>query len=214
MQLINTDGMSFIGPGSEWFWTAISGVVLAGTALAIYRQLRGQNAANVVQRMEALQGRWESPRMIHSRLVIALWRKDSAGLGPDYDVQIAINWVCGFFDDLADLERHGYLDWDEIQPTWAQPLIIYWALTGQAIRELRAASPMTFRAFEQLVSTAVDQGRRRGEDWSIPESELPAVIEAQIGRNSARLQMLRDVESGVLPTEAMFAKEVVVASEG
>jgi hypothetical protein len=22
MTLINTDGLSFIGPGSEWFWTA------------------------------------------------------------------------------------------------------------------------------------------------------------------------------------------------
>jgi len=40
--LINTDGMSFIGPGSEWFWTAVSGIVLAGTGVAIYRQLRVQ----------------------------------------------------------------------------------------------------------------------------------------------------------------------------
>jgi hypothetical protein len=39
---INTDGMAFIGPGSEWFWTAVSGIVLAITFIAIYRQLRGQ----------------------------------------------------------------------------------------------------------------------------------------------------------------------------
>jgi hypothetical protein len=31
VKLINTDGMSFIGPGSEWFWTALSGLVLAVT---------------------------------------------------------------------------------------------------------------------------------------------------------------------------------------
>ncbi len=42
MTLINTDGMSLIGPGSEWFWTAVSGVVLAVTLIAIYRQLRLQ----------------------------------------------------------------------------------------------------------------------------------------------------------------------------
>ncbi len=40
MRLINTDGMAFIGPGSEWFWTAVSGLVLAGTAIAIYLQVR------------------------------------------------------------------------------------------------------------------------------------------------------------------------------
>lgn len=42
MKFINTDGMTFIGPGSEWFWTAISGLVLAGTFIAIYRQFRLQ----------------------------------------------------------------------------------------------------------------------------------------------------------------------------
>jgi hypothetical protein len=39
---INTDGLAFIGPGSEWFSTAVSGIVLAITFIAIYRQLRGQ----------------------------------------------------------------------------------------------------------------------------------------------------------------------------
>jgi hypothetical protein len=37
VKLINTDGLACIGPGSEWFWTAISGLVLAITFLAIYR---------------------------------------------------------------------------------------------------------------------------------------------------------------------------------
>jgi hypothetical protein len=35
VKLINTDGMAFIGPGSEWFWTALSGLVLAVTFIAI-----------------------------------------------------------------------------------------------------------------------------------------------------------------------------------
>jgi hypothetical protein len=39
---INTDGMAFIGPGSEWFWTALQFTALAITFYAIYRQLRGQ----------------------------------------------------------------------------------------------------------------------------------------------------------------------------
>ena len=42
MTLINTDGMSFIGPGSEWFWTALQFTALAITFYAIYRQLRIQ----------------------------------------------------------------------------------------------------------------------------------------------------------------------------
>jgi hypothetical protein len=42
VKLINTNGMAFIGPGSEWFWTALQFIALAITFYAIYRQLRGQ----------------------------------------------------------------------------------------------------------------------------------------------------------------------------
>ena len=40
MALINTDGMSFIGPGSEWFWTALQFTALAITFYAAYMRTR------------------------------------------------------------------------------------------------------------------------------------------------------------------------------
>ena len=45
MKLVNTEGMSFIGPGSEWFWTALGGIALTVTFVAIYRQVRLQRSA-------------------------------------------------------------------------------------------------------------------------------------------------------------------------
>jgi len=42
VKFINTDGMAFVGPGSEWFWTALQFTALAITFLAIYRQLVSQ----------------------------------------------------------------------------------------------------------------------------------------------------------------------------
>ena len=51
MTFINTDGMAFIGPGSEWFWTALSGIVLAVTFLAIYRQLRLQRNQGAIEQI-------------------------------------------------------------------------------------------------------------------------------------------------------------------
>jgi hypothetical protein len=41
--LINTEGLALIGPGSEWFWTALQFTVLGITFLAIYRQLQAQH---------------------------------------------------------------------------------------------------------------------------------------------------------------------------
>lgn len=40
--LINTEGLAFFGPGSEWFWTMLQFAALAITFIAIYRQLRVQ----------------------------------------------------------------------------------------------------------------------------------------------------------------------------
>ena len=57
MTFINTDGMSFIGPGSEWFWTALSGIVLAVTFLAIYRQLRLQRSQTSIEQLERIPAR-------------------------------------------------------------------------------------------------------------------------------------------------------------
>ena len=54
MKFINTDGMAFIGPGSEWFWTALSGIVLAVTFIAIYRQLRLQRSQGAIEQIERL----------------------------------------------------------------------------------------------------------------------------------------------------------------
>lgn len=43
MTLINTEGLALIGPGSEWFWTALQFTALAITFVAIYRQLQAQH---------------------------------------------------------------------------------------------------------------------------------------------------------------------------
>jgi hypothetical protein len=40
--------MVFIGPGSEWFWAALSGIVTAVTLIAIFRQLRLQRSEGAI----------------------------------------------------------------------------------------------------------------------------------------------------------------------
>lgn len=191
---------AILGPG--WAWSMLSMLLVIGSLLGLYRQLLAQNSANALQRMEALQSRWESARMVHARLTLALWRKHSNGLAPDYNAQVALNWVIGFFEDLFDLQAKGHLEWHEIWPTWGQALPIYWALSKPAILELRSGgSSLSFLGIEQLALRAEAFARENGDEWSVAESDIPALIESQIGRNTARLQMLRDVAAGVIPTD-------------
>ncbi len=72
VKIINTDGMSFIGPGSEWFWTAVSGLVLAVTLLAIYRQLRLQASQGAIEQTDAAMREFFSERMLGHQLTVLL----------------------------------------------------------------------------------------------------------------------------------------------
>jgi hypothetical protein len=203
VKLISSDEIVLIGPGSEWFWAALQFVVVVVTLLAIYRQLRAQAASNWLHRMESLQGRWDSPQMVHARLVAALWRKRTGGGAPDFEAAVALHWLCGFFEDLGMLERQGYVTWDEVEGGWGEPLVQWWALLGPVIVEFRSGTPgmsTAFESFERLARRAEEAARRRGDDWSVAEAQIPGIIEARIGRDTARLRMLRDIAAGVIPS--------------
>src|SRR6187397_2097500 len=43
--------MALVGPGSEWFWTALTGLILAITFFAIYRQLSIARSATAVEQL-------------------------------------------------------------------------------------------------------------------------------------------------------------------
>ena len=70
MTLINTNGMAFIGPGSEWFWTALSGIVLAVTFLGIYRQLSLARNANAFEQRNRIMEEFNSERVTRYKLDI------------------------------------------------------------------------------------------------------------------------------------------------
>src|SRR5712671_5041384 len=78
VKLINTDGLAFIGPGSEWFWTAVSGIVLAVTFVAIYRQLALAQSANAFTQLGGLVDEWEGERLIRKRLGVLVALRDGA----------------------------------------------------------------------------------------------------------------------------------------
>lgn len=72
MKLINTDGMALIGPGSEWFWTALTGLILAVTFFAIYRQLSMARSATAFEQLTLFETELRSERMNRLGLEVAL----------------------------------------------------------------------------------------------------------------------------------------------
>jgi hypothetical protein len=108
MRFINTDGMSFIGPGSEWFWTALSGVVLAVTFIAIFRQLVLARGASAREQLESIGREWNTERFALCQLGVLLARRDS--LDPASIPSSAALEIAGFWQRIAALVRGGHLD--------------------------------------------------------------------------------------------------------
>ena len=123
--------MNLFGPGSEWFWSMAQFLLLAATLLGLYRQLRQQNAANALHRIETLQGEWDSPRLIYARLAVAIWRKHRTSPTPDVEATVQLCRLIrdgapdpvGAGTDERDLRSHGQADPPPPHPRPAQDLM-------------------------------------------------------------------------------------------
>ena len=113
MTLINTNGMAFIGPGSEWFWTAISGLVLAVTFIAIWRQLQIQRSATTFQQAAELGRDWDSEAMLRSRLAVleAMTVSLDPSKLPEYEAaQIGLYW-----ERVGNMVAEGHVDPEQVE---------------------------------------------------------------------------------------------------
>ena len=108
MTLINTEGMALIGPGSEWFWTALSGVVLAVTFVAIYRQLRAQASTRAFELLESYQRENESESLHRAAIEILTALREGSEPGAIPAGPAAL--IGGLWERYALLARRGHLD--------------------------------------------------------------------------------------------------------
>jgi hypothetical protein len=160
--LINTNGMTFIGPGSEWFWTAVSGVVLAITFLAIYRQLRIARDASVFEHLEATQREWTSERNVRYQLEILVALRDGVDLAAL--PRAAVNAIGNFWETHALLARRGYLNPRLLAQEYGNVCQIWWAIIAPKARKFRAedGDPSIFEDFEWLAAFMAETDRRAG----------------------------------------------------
>ena len=114
MKLINTDGMALIGPGSEWFWTALTGLILAITFFAIYRQLSIARSATAFEQLTLFETELHSERMTRLALDVVVALRD--GVDPAHLPGSSAGAIRGFWERVGGLVRQGHLDakllWD------------------------------------------------------------------------------------------------------
>jgi hypothetical protein len=162
VKFINTEGMAFIGPGSEWFWTAISGLVLAVTFIAIYRQLRLQASASAIEQMNTFEHEWYSERYLHYKLDILVGLRD--GTNPADVPWAAANSVCNFWERVASLTRSGHLNRELLASSIGAGCPTNWMRLAPFVRKTREQerNSTAYEHFEWLAGAMAEIVLRDG----------------------------------------------------
>jgi hypothetical protein len=162
VKIINFDGMSFIGPGSEWFWTAISGLVLVVTFVAIYRQLRLMRSAGALEQLDSFERELASERMVRFELDVLVALRD--GVDPLNLPSAAVAGVWRFWEKTGALARHGHLDPELLWEGSGTNVRTWWLVVGPYARRWRSdhKQPSFLVNFEWLADAMGELDRRGG----------------------------------------------------
>ena len=183
MQFINTDGMAFIGPGSEWFWTAISGLILVVTFIAIYRQLRIMRSASAFAQLDAFERELGSERMKRFELEVLVALRD--GVDPAHLGRGAAFGIFQFWETTGALARRGHLDPKLLFEGSGMNVVDWWRTLAPYAKRVRAdaQAPAFLENFEWLASMMAELARRaRTQSWlddpaATPEARINWLVE-------------------------------------
>ena len=217
VKLINTNGMAFIGPGSEWFWTALSGVVLAVTFLAIYRQLRLQRNQGAIEQIAA------ASRELGSDDLSAIDSRSSTALRDGTDAaHVPTGGAAGlsnFWEGIGTLVRPGHLDRRLLWDADGNTCQIWWAYLAPWCLQIRkdVGDPAIYENFEWLAQAMREMDVRAGSTRSFDDVTTPAWIERLIASAGEQLQVelaLRTVITAVPDAVSVAPPASAAPAEG
>jgi len=196
---INTEGMSFIGPGSEWFWTALSGLVLAITFLGIYRQLSLARSANAFAQLNRLINDWDSERLARPKLEILQALKD--GALPEHVPDGAAGAIIDFWDAAAALVRAGHIDRALVYQTFRATCRIWWTRLAPYTRRVRVESNVLGAGehFEWLAGVMAEMERKAGvASGYADEAQLASRLDLQIQMLSGAIRVAEELRAVIV----------------
>ena len=182
MRLLDTDGLTLIGPGSEWIWIALQFFALSITGLAIFRQLRTQESSNSLTMGIRLadEFRLELTRFKLASLMDV--SRDSRAMTP------AIETVGNWFDNTSRAIDNGYIPalmgWQE----WGEAAQNFWAAFGPALQERRTTEPGQWKAWERWLDDLSARDRKAGTPNDVSQAYVARWIPATIAHY---IQLLR-----------------------
>jgi hypothetical protein len=188
VKLINLDNLVLIGPGSEWFWTAFSAIVVAITFIAIYRQVRMQRSSAAIAQLDSIGREWASERMSKAYLEV-LHAIEAGGSVSDYP-PAAVGTVGDFWERVGYLTRMGHFDRKLVH--WNLGLIVEfaWLRMRPVVLDARerAGTSLVWTDFEWLANAMSRLNARHGIALGATTSGDPIAMAAANRRTIRQLE--------------------------
>jgi hypothetical protein len=151
---------ALFAPG--WGWSALSLVLVVGSLLGLYRQLRLQSAQGAREQLESLDREWTAPKLVRYKLEVLRAYRDA----PDHVIQqrglvvaIALYW-----ERIGSLVHAGHIDARLLHDFNGGACPVWWVVAEPTIRKLRTdyGDPTEYSKFEWLAGVMAALDAKRG----------------------------------------------------
>lgn len=193
MDLINTDGMVLIGPGSEWLWTAISGLALVVTFIAIYRQLGTQRDAAAIEQLTSLDREWlGSERMARMRVAALVAVRDGTDLA---DIPPRALDIVDFWEAISHLVRSGHMSDRLVSEQRSQSIRMWWGWLAPIVRaeRQRREAPWIGESFEWLANRMAEIDAKAGRTTSFDDAYLSRMLPSMLEYNVDMVRLAEEL---------------------
>lgn len=208
MDIVSSDRIVLIGPGSEWFWAMAQFAVVAVTLVGIYFQFRLQRAANAFDQMSRIQAEWNSEQF--TRIKLSGARAVKAGNPMPLAAMVAIG---NFWESVGTLVRLGHVDPRLVYDSLGNSSRFWWALMEDGVRGARAESESSdlLVRFEWLAGVFARFAERDGAQADFTRAGVIEGIGEQIEAMEDRLRLLE--ASRAIPPRVRSPRRSVPAAD-
>lgn len=126
---------SITGETSQWFWSMAQTLIILGSLIFIYRQVRVQRFSNMLQTLSSLRENWNNDTIVAARKTTCInYQKGTKNIGK------AEGEVLGFFEELGLLLKKRVVSTEFIWESYSYFIEHYWSMLEPNIKEFRLST--------------------------------------------------------------------------
>jgi hypothetical protein len=188
----------------------VSGIVLAVTFFAIWRQLALQRSAAGYAQVTELSRQDLAEPMLRVKVEILRALRDAGQ--PTAIPYGAASYVTDFWEDIGVLVRYGHIDGRLLHETMGNMCRRWWATLRPFVEQLRIeAGPRGGEHFEWLADRMADLDRRAGDTTKYDDEYLARTFDNYLRNQVDRLRTAEELRGFVVRAATPVAVDAQVA---